>query len=102
MMTRNVYYAERPDRVIVTANGSKAVVELPVDVTEVETEDGVQYLADTVYCISTKNTPNLKERVEANYDAWVEIASVVEPQKATLDDAIEAINTLTDLVIGGM
>lgn len=102
MMTKNVYFAEQPDRVIVTANGANAVVELPVDVTEVETEDGVQYCADIVYSISTKNTPNLKERVEANYDAWLEVASVVEPQKATLDDAIEAINTLTDLVIGGM
>lgn len=102
MMTKNVYFAEQPDRVIVTANGAKAVVELPVDVTEVETEDGVQYCANIVYSISTKNTPNLKERVEANYDAWLEVASVVEPQKATLDDAIEAINTLTDLVIGGM
>lgn len=102
MMTKNVYFAEQPDRVIVTANGEKAVVELPVNVAEVETEDGVQYCADTVYSISTKNTPNLRERVEANYAAWLEVARVVEPQKATLDDAIEAINTLTDLVIGGM
>lgn len=102
MMTRNVYYAEQPDRVMVTAHGKTAIVELPVGITEVETEDGVQYRADIVYSISTRNTPGLKQRVEANYNSWLEVASVVEPQKATLDDAIEAINTLTDLVIGGM
>lgn len=102
MQTRKVYYAERPDSVIVTAHGSKAVVELPVNISEVETEDGVQYLAEAVYYLATRNTPGLKERVEANYNAWLEVASEIEPEKATLDDAIEAINALTDLVLGGL
>ena len=51
--------------------------------------------------MTTMATPNLQERVEQNYEAWFELASKTEPQKATLDDAIEAINVLTDLIIGG-
>lgn len=102
MRTRNVYYAERPDTVIVNVSGDSAVVEMPVNVTEVETEDGVQYLAETVLSVRTRNTPGLKERVEQHYDAWKEIAQVVEPPKTTVDDLVDAINALTDMVIGGM
>lgn len=102
MRTKNVYYAERPDRVIVTANGDTACVEMPVDITEIETEDGVQYHADTVYFIQTRNTPDLKQRVEHNYDAWIAVAQVIESPRTTVDDLVEAINALTDMVIGGM
>lgn len=102
MQTKNVYYAHRPEKIIITENNGYAVVELPVNVSEVETADGMQYLAETVYYVKTKATTNLKSRVKKKYSAWLEVASVIEPQRATLDDAIEAINTLTDLVIGGM
>lgn len=102
MRTRNVYYAERPDKVIVTANGDTACVEIPVDITEIETEDGVQYRADTVYSIQTRNTPDIKQRVEKDYYAWIAVAQTIEPPKTTVDDLVEAINALTDMVIGGM
>lgn len=101
MQTKNVYYADKPAKVIITENNGSAVVELPVNVSEVDTEEGKQYLAETVYYVRTKATKNLKSRVTKNYNAWLEVASIIEPQKATLDDAIDAINALTDIVIGG-
>lgn len=100
MQTNNVYYSDRPDNVMVTANGSKAIVDFPINVTEIEMEDGAQYKAEIVYSILTVNTPNLKNRVEADYDAWLEIAMTPEPQKAELSDVIEAVNALTEMIIG--
>lgn len=102
MRTKNVYYAERPERVIVLANGGSAIVEMPVGITEIETEDGLQYCAENVYTVQTRNTPNLKQRVEQNYEAWMAAAQVVEEPKTTVEDLAEAINALTDIVIGGM
>lgn len=101
MRKKNVYFAERPDKVMVTVNGDAAIVEMPTGITEIEAEDGTQYCAD-VYYVHTKNTPNLKERVERNYDAWLEVAQAVEQPKTTVEDLAEAINVLTDIVIGGM
>lgn len=101
MQTNNVYYSDRPDRVMVTTNGSRAIVEFPINVQEIETEDGTQYLAEKVYSLSTQSTDNLRERVVANYDAWLDIAKTVEPPKASVDDLVEAIDALTDIIIGG-
>lgn len=102
MQTPNVYYSERPERVIVRANGDRAVIELPVNVTEVETEDGTQYLAEKVYSVETRNRDGLAATVEAHYDAWLERAKEVEPQVASLSDVIDALNALTDIILGGM
>lgn len=102
MQTSNVYYSTQPERVIVTAHGEAATIEFPIDVREVETEAGTQFLAEKVYSLKTRNTENLLERVKVNYDAWLEMAKVVEPPQTTVDDLVEAINTLTDMVIGGM
>lgn len=103
MQTKNVFYGERPDRVIVRSKGGEAIVELPVNVSEVEREDGTEWKAETVYSIRTMDRPNLKERVEANYEAWLDAAKkVAEPQATSLGDVVEAINALTDLILGGM
>lgn len=101
MQTKNVYYSELPERVIVTDRGGKAIVEFPCDVTEVEKEDKVEYLAETVYYLETISTPNLKGRVEAEYEAWLNAAMKPSPQPANLSDVVEAINALTDIIIGG-
>ncbi len=101
MLIRNVYYGEQPDNVIVTERGGKAVIEFPTNVSEIETEDGVQYKAEIVYYIETSATPNLKARVEAEFDAWLELAKVPVSQPATLNDVVEALNALTEFVIGG-
>lgn len=34
MQTKNVYYSNQPDRVIVTERGGKAIVEFPYEVPE--------------------------------------------------------------------
>lgn len=101
MQTKNVYYSEQPESVIVNAFGDKAIIEFPVNVTEVEAEEGASWLAETVYCFETMNTPNLKERVEANYEAWLELAKKPAPQVTALDDVVEALNALTEIVLGG-
>ena len=102
MLTRNVHYTEMPESVVVYQNGDNATVEFPLDVTEVTREDGAtEYVAAEVYSLRTRNTPNLKDRVLDNYEAWLTIAELPEPQKAELSDVVEAINVLTDLILGG-
>lgn len=101
MQTKNVYYAKRPDRVMVTTCGDNALVEFPAGVAEVQTDDGVQYLATKVYSIKTRATTNLKERVERNYDAWLGMAQTEEVPQTTISDLVEAVNALTDMIIGG-
>lgn len=102
MQTNDVYYAQRPDRVMVSRNGGRAMIEFPVNVTEVETEDGTQWKAETVYSVETMDRDGLAERVEANYDAWLGRAKEVKPQTASLTDVVDALNALTDLILGGM
>ena len=103
MMIKNVHYGERPNKIIVYRNGGKAIVEFPINVTEIPTEDGSQWLAETVYSIRTMDRENLEERIDANYAAWLEAAkNAVEPQAPNLTDVVDAINTLTDLILGGM
>lgn len=102
MLIRNVYYGEQPDNVIINERGGRAVVEFPIDVTEIPTEDGVQYKADKVYWLETSATPNLRARVEAEYEAWLELAKTPIAQPATLEDVVDAVNVLAEIVIGGM
>lgn len=101
MQTKNVYYSEQPDKVIITSNGKFAEVELPVNVTEIENEEGTQYVAETVYRTRTIAAPNLKERVLENYEQWLEKAKETEPQRTELSDVVEALNALTEIVLGG-
>ena len=104
MLTRNVHYSEQPDQVIVTENGRKAMVEFPLNVTEVEKEiDGetfTEYVAEEVYSIQTVAVPNLKEKVIAHYDAWLEKAKIPETKETTIEDLINVIDALTDMIIG--
>ena len=101
MQTKNVYYSNQPDAVIVTERGKKAVVEFPCNVTEIKEGDRTEWLAANVYYIETVATPNLKERVEAEFEAWLEAAKEPGPQPTSLDDVVEALNALTDIIIGG-
>ena len=78
MLTRNVYYSEKPERVIIRANGRKAIVEFPIGVIEMSRGQGeetiTEWLAEKVYSTATIATPNLKHRVEENYSSWLEKA----------------------------
>ena len=102
MQTNNVYYAEQPQRVVVTSRGDKAVVEFPIGVSKEATEEGEQWKADKVFSLETRNRDHLAEVVESNYDAWLEKAQQIEPQTASLSDVVDALNALTDLILGGM
>lgn len=102
MLTNDVYYAERPEDIIVTVRSGKALVEFPVNVSEVETEDGPQWIAGAVYSLETVASDGLKNRIEENYDAWLKKAKEAEPQAVSLSDVVDAINALTDIVLGGM
>lgn len=81
--------------------GKKAIVEFPTNVTEIEKEDGVEYVASTVYSLETMHTADLAERVSNNFDEWLDKAKVIEPSETTLADVIDAVNALTDIVLGG-
>ena len=102
MQTNDVYYSQRPGKFAVSRNDGKALIEFPVNVSEVETEDGTQWKAETVYSVETMDHAGLEERVEANYDAWLDRAKEVEPQTASLTDVVDALNALTDLILGGV
>lgn len=105
MIVKNVCYAQMPDEVIVKIHGDRAYVEMPVNVTESTYErDGetvIDYVAETVYFVTTKPTKNLAERVLADKEAWIEIAKQTAPIETTVADLVEAINALTEIVLGG-
>ena len=103
MLTRNVYFTERPENVIVTRFGNTYCcrIDLPVNIEEVETGEGeTQWKAD-VYSVEAGYTVDIKERVEENYDAWMEVAQAVIAPEPTIQDVVEAMNELTDLILGG-
>ena len=102
MLTKKVYYTQEPPMVVVRHNGKNAVVEMPRDVEEVQTENGVEYLAENVYSVKTAYTPDLAERVAANYEKWLAAAAKTEPQKTTMEDIVEAISALTDILLEGL
>ncbi len=67
----------------------------PVEVTKTE------YLAHKVYVIETTYTPNLADRIKVDFDEWLALAKIPEPAKTTIPDLEEAINALTEIVLGG-
>lgn len=102
MLIRNVFYQERPDQFELRRHGMMATVVFPTDVAETETEEGTAYVAGKVYVLETGWTQGLEERIQGNFSKWLANAKKPEEQKTTLDDLVEAINTLTDIVMGGM
>lgn len=99
MMTKNVYFSTRPDEVIVTVKGDRAIVEFPLEVSEVTTDDGVQWCAKRVYSLFTFARKNLKELIERNYEQWLNRAmQTVSADKVTLDDVASALVELADMI----
>lgn len=106
MLTRNVYFAERPEKVVVNRIGDAGYscrVDFPVNIEEVAGPEGeTQYRAD-VYAIETGFTYDIKERIQNRYDEWLALAkkrAEVEPE-TTIMDLVSAMNILTDFVMGG-
>ena len=104
MLTRNVFYSQEPERVSVHrigSNGYTARVDFPVNVQQiVMPDDQPQYKAD-VYSIEVGFTVVLKGRIENNYEAWLAVAKEIPTPQPTINDVIEAVNELTDLILGG-
>lgn len=122
MLIKNVTYNEYPPAFEVRRSGAKAVVVFPTDIEEIQIEEQVepsenvssllpeigsgtstttQYLAHKVYQLETNWTPNIEQRIEANFAGWLAKAKIPAVQEATLSDVVEAVNALTELVLGG-
>lgn len=103
MLTKNVFYSERPERVIVNRIGNTGTcrVDLPVNIQEVEAPEGeTQYKAD-VYSTIAGYTPNIAQRIEANYDAWLAKAQN-EPEPPEAPSLLELQQTnamLTECIL---
>jgi hypothetical protein len=102
MLMKNVYYQEPPAPFEIRQHGKNATILFPTAVETVEGEEETQYFAKRVYVLETGYTPNLEERINNNFDLWLARAKVPEEVPTTLDDVVEAINALTDIVMGGM
>lgn len=102
MLTKNVQFAERPEDVMVHRIGTSYTcrVDFPVNIRETEVDDDVQYIAD-VYSTEVGYTEGLKERIEQNIEPWMELAKVAPAPQPTIQDAIDAINELTEIILGG-
>lgn len=126
MHIKDVTYNAQPDPFEIRRAGSKAVIVFPTNVEEVEVseepivQDGgngsglpeigggsseatttTQYIAHDVYQLETNWTPNLEQRVTNNFQAWLNKAKIPESKEATLADVIEAVNALTEVILGG-
>lgn len=103
MLIRNITYQERPAPFEIRKHGRMATVVFPMDVVEAEGPEGeAEYLARRVYVLETGWTQGLEERIQGDFSKWLANAKKPEDPKTTLDDLVEAINTLTDIVMGGM
>ena len=86
------YFTTEPSQVsyIPQADGT-AEVWLRRNIREEQTEDGVQWSADEVQF----NTCLTEEEVLAQADKYF-----LEEPETTIEDVVEALNILTDLIIG--
>ena len=104
MLTRGVYFANRPNRVEVHRIGEQGYtcrVDFPVNIQEIENDDGdVQYRAD-VYSLECGYTEGIAARINQNYEDWLAVAKEIIVPQPTVQDAIDAINALTEIVLGG-
>ena len=74
-----------------------AKVSFAENAEEIISESGSRWVAD-VYDLITAYTPNIEERIESNYDAWMSHAKDIDAEKnaaePTLEDRVESIEAL--------
>lgn len=102
-MIKKVQFAENPPevRVIPIGNGTHARVEISNNVyTDIDSEENTIYFADLYILENVKYTPNLENRILTQKESWMKKASITLPVNPTLQDAIDAINALTEIVLG--
>lgn len=86
------YFTAEPDRIIyLPQSDGSAEVRLRRNITSEETEEGQVWTADEVFF----RTRLPQEEVEAQFDSYF-----IEEPETTMDDLVEALNILTDLMIG--
>lgn len=103
MLTKNVFYSQRPERVSVhrIGQGYTCRVDFPVNIQEIENGDEeTQFKAD-VYSLEVGYTTGIKERIEADYEGWLKVAKEIPAPQPTIQDVIVAVNELADLILGG-
>ncbi len=104
MLIKNVYYSQQPPQFEIRRSDRKAVVLFPTDVTRVpanEEDEEPGYLAENVYYLVTGWTENLESRILSDPSKWLKVAKIPTPVQTTIPDLEEAINTLTEIVLGG-
>ena len=73
-MRDKTYYTERPERYeIKEAGDGMKTVCFRLNIEETESPEGAQYSADE-YILFVTGTPGLGERIELNFQAWLEKA----------------------------
>ena len=66
--------------------------------TDVDPEGNIIQIADEAYMTFEKDEAPTQAEVEADFDTW--FARAIAPE-TTLQDAIDAINELFDIILGG-
>lgn len=99
MLTENVYYSERPDKVYIYPYDGQRMcrADFPTDIEMIGTEEGEQYLCN-VYSLRTNYEESLLEDMESNYEKWLDRAKkYVELRKRTMLKSVNRSATPNDL-----
>ena len=104
MLTKGVQYAHEPERVNIRrhGNGYMCTVELAENVRQEQGADGDAVWIADVYSLDAGYTAGIRERVERDRESWLAIAREIPVPKPTIEDVVDALNALTEAVIGGM
>jgi len=77
-----------------------AKVSFAENAVEIKTESGSRWEAD-VYELTTAYTPNIEERIESNYDAWLKHAKDVDYEKTASEPTLEERIASVEAVVKG-
>jgi hypothetical protein len=83
-------YAERPNAVKIDTSNGTAYVRLRENIAEIQTDEETHYSADE-YTLATYDTPNLQQRVENNFAAWLSKAKETPTPIITPQDETDAL-----------
>lgn len=86
MLTKEVWFAEKPDNFYIFPIGGtdNCRVDFPVNIQQIEWNDILQWQAD-IYSINVLHSKELVQEIEDNYDEWLENAKHYEtPKKRNL------------------
>lgn len=94
------YSDNKPTKVHVDIIGNMAHVSLSTNITQIETEDGIQYEFD-YHLVKVPYRENLKQDVLDNFELWVARAKIIESKiEVTLQDRIDAVEDVLNILLG--